>query len=695
MSLSWTASTEPGGIISNYLVERCQGSGCTSFAQIGTSPSTTYTDSALTPSTIYNYRVRAQDTANNVGPYSSTASGTTAAPTITAPTNLAAAVASSTQINLSWTAATETGGTISSYLVERCQGAGCSTFAQIGTSATTSYNDSGLTGSTSYSYRVRAKDSAGNLGPYSSSVSATTSAPVLTAPTNFAAVVASNSQINLSWTAATETGGTISSYLVERCQGAGCSTFAQIGTSATTSYNDSGLTGSTSYSYRVRAKDTAGNLGPYSSTVGATTSAPILTAPTNLAAAVASSTQINLSWTAATETGGTISSYLIERCQGAGCTTFAQIATSTTTTYSDAGLTPSTGYSYRVRATDAASDLGPYSSTVSATTLAATITAPTNLAAIVASNTQINLSWTAATEAGGTISSYLVERCQGAACSTFAQVGTSTTTSYSDSGLTGSTSYSYRVRAKDTAGNLGPYSSTVSATTSAPVLTAPTNLAAVVASNSQINLSWTAATETGGTISSYLIERCQGAACTTFAQIATSTTTTFNNTGLTGSTNYSYRVRAKDTPGNMSPYSSTVSATTSAPILTAPTNLAAAVGSSTQINLSWTAATETGGTISNYLIERCQGAGCSTFAQIATSTTTSYSNTGLTASTSYSYRVRATDAASNLGPYSSTATATTSASGPPPSVAFVQVNYGTPASGAQVGDDLHQGAGGW
>ena len=57
--------------------------------------------------------------------------------------------------------------------------------------------------------------------------------------------------------------------------------------------------------------------------------------------------------------------YRVERCQGAGCTSFAQIATPTTTTYSDTGLAAGS-YSYRVRATDAAGNLSPYSNVASA-----------------------------------------------------------------------------------------------------------------------------------------------------------------------------------------------------------------------------------------------------------------------------------------------------------------------------------------
>jgi len=96
---------------------------------------------------------------------------------------------------------------------------------------------------------------------------------------------------------------------------------------------------------------------------------------------------------------------------------------------------------------------------------------------------------------------------------------------------------------------------------------------------------------------------------------------------------------------------------------TSPANLAATAASATQINLSWTASTDNVG-VTGYRVESCSGAGCSNFTQIATPTTTTFNNTGLAASTSYSYRVRATDAANNLSGFSSTATASTPAAAP-------------------------------
>jgi chitodextrinase len=123
------------------------------------------------------------------------------------------------------------------------------------------------------------------------------------------------------------------------------------------------------------------------------------------------------------------------------------------------------------------------------------------------------------------------------------------------------------VRAADAASNLSVYSSTASASTSAPPdttpPTAPTNLTASAATDTRINLSWTASTDNVG-VTGYMVERCQGAACSNFAQISAPTAATFNDTGLTASTSYSYRVRATDAAGNLSSYSNTGTALTAA-----------------------------------------------------------------------------------------------------------------------------------
>src|SRR4029077_10089214 len=177
VSLSWTASTDNVGV-AGYRVYRSTTPGFTPSPAtlIGTTAATSYTDPGLAAGTYY-YLVTAYDAAGNASSPSNQATGTATTDTTppTAPSNLAATAASTTQINLSWTASTDNVG-VTGYLVERCLTSNC-TFAQVGTTAATTYSDTGLTASTTYSYRVRATDAAGNLSNYSNTASATTLAP--------------------------------------------------------------------------------------------------------------------------------------------------------------------------------------------------------------------------------------------------------------------------------------------------------------------------------------------------------------------------------------------------------------------------------------------------------------------------------------------------------------------------------------
>jgi fibronectin type 3 domain-containing protein len=418
--------------------------------------------------------VRARDAAGNWSLYSPTTSATTLDGTPpTAPTSLAAATAGSSQIDLSWVASTDNVA-VTSYSLERCQGVGCSSFAPVAAPTGTSYSDTGLAADTSYSYRVRATDAAGNWSPYSNGAtavteeSADTTAP--TAPGSPNAVAASASQIDLSWTASTDAVG-VTGYSVERCQGAGCSSFSEIAAPAATGYGDTGLTDNTSYSYRVRARDAAGNWSLYSPTTSATTpDGTPPTTPTSLAASTADSSQINLSWVASTDNVA-VTGYSVERCQGVGCVGFAPVAAPTGTSYSNTGLAANTSYSYRVRATDAVGNWSSYSSVATAVTAppvdTTPPTSPSSLNAVAASSSQISLSWTASTDAIG-VSGYQVERCQGAGCASFVQVATPSGTTYIDAQLATATNYSYRVRATDAAGNLSNYSNIASTTTFSP-----------------------------------------------------------------------------------------------------------------------------------------------------------------------------------------------------------------------------------
>jgi chitodextrinase len=179
------------------------------------------------------------------------------------------------------------------------------------------------------------------------------------------------------------------------------------------------------------------------------------TAPSTptLSASGTTQTSTNLSWTAATDNVG-VTGYDVYR----GTTLLTTVIG---TTYTATGLTASTAYSFTVRAKDAAGNVSASSNTVNVTTLANTTdtTAPSTptLSASGTTQTSTNLSWTAATDNVG-VTGYDVYR--GTTLLT-----TVTGTTYTATGLTASTAYSFTVRAKDAAGNISASSNTVNVTT--------------------------------------------------------------------------------------------------------------------------------------------------------------------------------------------------------------------------------------
>jgi chitodextrinase len=188
---------------------------------------------------------------------------------------------------------------------------------------------------------------------------------------------------------------------------------------------------------------------------GADTSAP--TPPPTINIALVTSTQVNLVWTASTDNVG-VTGYEVYRNN-------TKVATVTSLTYSNTGLTPFTAYTFYVKARDAAGNVSAASSTVSTTTSAApdstAPSVPANPVATAVSSTQINLGWSASTD-NVAVSSYEVYRDN-------VKVATVTTTSYGDATRSPSSTYYYYVKARDTAGNVSAASVTVSATTFAQV----------------------------------------------------------------------------------------------------------------------------------------------------------------------------------------------------------------------------------
>ncbi|WP_164779551.1 fibronectin type III domain-containing protein [Paenibacillus kobensis] len=530
LAISWTASDGATG----YEVDI--------NGTVTMNTTTSLTKSSLPANTSYTIKVRAKNS-DGYGDWSASVTKKTllATPTVT----LGASTAS--QIPLSWAAIA--GAT--KYEIE-------ADGVSAGEVTTLTYAHNGLTASSSHTYRVRAK-SADNTSDWSTSVSKSTTPSVVTG----LSVIPTSSTLAISWTAATGATG----YDVEINGVSSPNT--------TTSLTKSSLPANTDYSIRVRANNSAGS-GGWSTPV---TTKTLLTTPTTVTA-VSLSTQMTLSWAAVT--GAT--EYEVEVDGKA-------VSAGASTTYVYKSLLPNTSHTYRVRAKSAnnASDW---------TALVNKKTAPAKTVGLAAtpSSSSLAISWTQSDGATG----YEVD--------INGTVTTNTTTSLTKSSLPANTSYTIKVRAKNSEGN-GDWSAAVTTKTllATPVLkTTP--------ASTQNVLSWAAIAGATG----YEVE-LDGAV------VSAGTSTSYTHSGLTPSTTHTYRARAVNA-ANSSAWTAPVSQYTTPAVVTGVN----VIPTSNDITINWTAVT---GASSGYDVE-IDGV-------VVSSAAASYVKNGLTADTDHSVRVRA------------------------------------------------------
>lgn len=187
------------------------------------------------------------------------------------------------------------------------------------------------------------------------------------------------------------------------------------------------------------------------------------TAPANLAVSNVTSTSAVLRWDASTDNVG-VTGYKIYRGSMLAATT-----NGSTLTYTLTGLTPSTSYSYSVRAVDGAGNQSANSNVVTFTTLAPqpdteSPSAPSSLTASAITSSSVTLTWSASTDNVG-VAGYRIYNGTELA-------GTTNGLSYTVSGLQPETSYTFTVVAFDEAGNVSPPSGALNVTTApAPAAT--------------------------------------------------------------------------------------------------------------------------------------------------------------------------------------------------------------------------------
>jgi len=554
----------------------------------------------------YAFAAMASAAGMNGGGTTGTTTGATCAAAPSAPTGLAASGTTTTSTNLTWnTVSPPANCSITGYAVYKGG-------ALLGTNTGVGFSVTGLTASTTYTFTVAAIDSFGT-GPQSSGINVTTgaascaSAP--SAPVGLAASGTTSTSTNLNWTAVTPPANcSISSYTIFK-------NGTSIGTSTTTSFNVTGLTPSTSYSFTVAASDSVG-MSAQSSAVNVTTSA----ATSGLIKIACGNSAVAPFVADVDFSGGAVSSGTTTAISTTGVTNPApasvyQHARKSNCTYTIPGLTAGTTYQVRLHFAEyAATAAGQRTFNVSI------------------NGTQVLTNFDIFATAGGEFKANVQQF--NAVANSSGQIVIVFTTVVNNVLVSG-----IEVNA------------VTASCTAAPGT--PTGMTASSTTSTGTTLVWNAVTPPANcTVTTYLVYK-------NGTQIGStgSAGTSWQVTGLSPSTTYTFTVAAVDSAGT-SGQSTGLNVTTTAASCTtnpaAPTGLAASGTTSTSTNLSWNAVTPPANCgISGYRVMQN-----GTLITIVTGTT--YAVTGLTPSTAYSFTVAASDA-NGIGPASSAVNVTTSA----------------------------------
>ncbi|MBQ4900933.1 fibronectin type III domain-containing protein [Paenibacillus sp. Marseille-P2973] len=298
----------------------------------------------------------------------------------------------------------------------------------------------GLSAGGTYIFTVRAKDAAGNVSEFSTPLAVTLSSDntAPTTPTNLAGSSITVTGARLSWTKSTDTIGIIG-YDIYQISDSGSEIIAS---STTNSYTLNSLKPNTTYSFYVTARDNAGNQSEGSNVVKLTTKVDTTkpSTPTNLILVGTTNSSVTLKWNESTDNVGVVAYDIYEG---------TNLAASVTMPSGGAiNLLPNTPYRFTIVARDEAGNKSSASMPLVVTIIPdiENPSAPTHLSSTEIYTNSIKLIWEVSTDNVGIVE-YQIYRDD-------ILVGTSSISEFQDLGLKSGTSYTYRVTAKDSSGNI-------------------------------------------------------------------------------------------------------------------------------------------------------------------------------------------------------------------------------------------------
>lgn len=554
---SFTANWLVGIGASNYLLDVSTNSGFTSFVagynNILTGNVLTKSITGLSANTLYYYRLRSSDGLSSA--YSNTITAYTYAP----PTANASSSITANTFNASWATVSGATGYYIDVATDNAFSSILASYTNLSAGNVLTKSITGLTPNTNYYFRVRAVDAIGT----SANSNTITTKTSTTAPTSSAATTLTATSFSANWiskTGATEyfidvaTDNSFTSIL---------SSYNNVSVGNVTTSSITGLSGNTTYYYRVRASNGSQSV---SSTFQSALTLPA--SPTSSAASSITSTGFTANWTPPTQGAATFS-YTVEYGAvsdlSSGTTTVPTIVSSNLS-QAISSLTANTTYYYRVKAVNA-TGVGSWSAIQSVLTSPATptATAANNLAA-----TSISANWSVVTGATGYYIDVATDNAFTSMVSGFNNQSVGNVT-YSISGLSGNTTYYYRVRATN-----GTPSANSNVITALTVPANPTVSAASEVTGTTLTANWVAGSG-NGTLSYYL-DVATDNAFTSILSGYNNTEVTFVNSksviGLTPNTTYYYRVRASNTNGTSGNTGYTTVATTGTIVVLTNTSVA-------------------------------------------------------------------------------------------------------------------------
>ena len=602
--------------------------------------------SGLTANTLYHFRVKGVNSGGTTN--GSDLSLTTV---VTAPTATAASSITATTLSANWGSVS---GATKYYLdvaTDNVFGSFVSGYNNLDVGNVTTYGVSSLSANTTYYYRVRGFNSNGT------SINSNT-ITVLTAPSTPTATAASSvvqTSMSANWNSVSGATGYKLDVSTDNAFGSFISGFNNLDAGNVTTKSVTSLTANTTYYYRVRAYNSSAT-GSSSNTITQATLPNAPSTPTPSSASSITAPSFSANWSASGGATGYRLDVSTSNGFGSFVAGFNNLDVSNVTTYSVTGLSANTTYYYRVRAYNTGGTSGS-SSTISQLTAP---TAPTANAASSVATTSLTANWSAATGATGYRLDVSTSNSFGSFVSGFNSLDVSNVTTYSVTGLSGNTTYYYRVRAYNTGGT-GTSSSTITQTTapSTPTATSASNI-----TTTGFSANWNSVSGATGYRLDVSSDNAFGSFVSGFSNLDAGNVTTMSVTGLGVNATYYYRVRAYSANGT-SGSSNTITQATSASAPAATTNSASSI-TTTGATLNGTVNASNASTTVTFEYGLTTGYGTSATATQSpisgsSNTSVSASISSLSPNTTYHYRVKGVNATGTTNGSDQTLTTTAAA----------------------------------